>query len=134
QPCASGQPVLYSRFPGGHEWPKTATPAIVSFFQGQALAADPPAAVPPAPASAGEIAVGTGQGVIIGRPGLTGDGGLAAAAHLSFPTDVTLGPAGDLFIADTWNHRIRQVSGTGIITSVAGVGVPGFYWEPRLEG
>src|SRR5438132_516047 len=44
QPCASGQPVLYSRFHGGHEWPKTATPAIVSFFQGQALAADPEAA------------------------------------------------------------------------------------------
>src|SRR5713101_397848 len=65
QPCASGQPVLYSRFHGGHEWPKTATPAIVSFFQGQALPADPPTAAPPGyplgGASAGEIVVGTGQ-------------------------------------------------------------------------
>src|SRR5207244_7932008 len=75
QPCAPGQPVLYSRFHGGHEWPPTATPTVVSFFQGQALAADPPAAAPPPATSAGEIVAGMGWH----GTGLTGDGGLATA-------------------------------------------------------
>jgi poly(3-hydroxybutyrate) depolymerase/sugar lactone lactonase YvrE len=130
-PSATGQPVLYSRFHGGHVWPKTATPTIVSFFQGQALPADPPAAAPPITASAGEIAAGTGWHDYTGS---TGDGGLATAAQFFFPNDVTVGPAGDLFIAATWDQTIRQVNGAGIITHVAGVGVPGFNWLPRREG
>src|SRR5439155_2803550 len=96
QPCASGQPVLYSLFHGVHEWPKSATAAVVSFFQGQALPADRPTSAPPGyplgAASAGEIAVGTGQ------DGPTGDGGLATAAELYWPTDVTLNSAGNLLI------------------------------------
>ena len=46
QPSAAGQPVLDWRFRGGHTWPPGATAAIVSFFQGQALTADPPSAAP----------------------------------------------------------------------------------------
>jgi NHL repeat-containing protein len=136
QPCASGQPVLYSRFHGGHVWPKTATPAVVSFFQGQALPADPPAAAAPAAASAGEIVAGSGKHADCLVTGTAGDGGLARLAPLSWPTDITVGPAGKLLIADTRNYRIRQVSGSGIITTVAGVSVPGFNWAPRppLDG
>jgi poly(3-hydroxybutyrate) depolymerase/sugar lactone lactonase YvrE len=135
QPCASGQPVLYARFHGGHNWPKTATPAVVSFFQGQALPADPPAAVPAAGGSAGEIVAGVGTHADFLVPGTAGDGGLARLAQLSWPSDVIVGPAGNLLlIADTWNHRIRQVNRFGIITTVAGTNVPGFNWAPRQEG
>ena len=52
-----------------------------------------------------------------------GDGGPAVAAHLRHPRGVALDGAGNLYIADTANHRIRKVdAGTGVITTVAGDG------------
>jgi uncharacterized protein (TIGR03437 family) len=51
----------------------------------------------------------------------TGDGGPATAATLNFPIGMALDAAGNLYIADTNNHRIRKVSG-GIISTVAGSG------------
>jgi hypothetical protein len=52
-----------------------------------------------------------------------GDGGPAVAAHLSWPTDVALTPAGDLFIADMRNNRIRRVDArAGTISTIAGDG------------
>ena len=60
-------------------------------------------------------------------PGFAGDGGPAADARLSSPQSIAFGPTGDLFIADTGNHRVRRIEiGTGIITSVAGRGGSGF--------
>lgn len=54
-----------------------------------------------------------------------GDGGRADRALLNFPTAVAVDKAGNLYIADTMNHRIRRVeAGTGLITTVAGVGQP----------
>jgi sugar lactone lactonase YvrE len=54
-----------------------------------------------------------------------GDGGRADRALLNFPTAVAVDQAGNLYIADTMNHRIRRVeAGTGLITSIAGVGQP----------
>src|SRR2546427_679482 len=62
-----------------------------------------------------------------GAPGLDGDGGPATSAQLRDPSSVAIDAAGNLFIADTINNRIRQVAaGTGIITTVAGTGTPGF--------
>jgi sugar lactone lactonase YvrE len=55
--------------------------------------------------------------------GLSGDGGPALNAQLCQPWDVALDAAGNLFIADTNNNRIRRVNAhTGIITTVAGSG------------
>lgn len=52
-----------------------------------------------------------------------GDGGLASQATLNFPSAVVVDQDGSLYIADTWNHRIRKVdSTTGIISTVAGTG------------
>ncbi|HEY1986261.1 MAG TPA: Ig-like domain repeat protein [Terracidiphilus sp.] len=52
-----------------------------------------------------------------------GDGGPATSANLNQPQGVTVDPAGNLFIADTNNHRIRRVDvNTGIINTVAGNG------------
>ena len=55
-----------------------------------------------------------------------GDGGPALEAHLHLPSDVEAGPEGELYISDRSNNRIRKVSPDGIISTVAGVGVPGF--------
>jgi sugar lactone lactonase YvrE len=62
-----------------------------------------------------------------GTYGFSGDGGLATAAQLAHPIDVALDNAGNLYIADYGNDRIRRVmAATGIITTVAGNGTFGF--------
>lgn len=63
---------------------------------------------------------GTGIG------GYSGDGGLSAQAQLDGPQRVAVDGNGMVYIADTQNHRIRRVTPSGIITTVAGSGVPGF--------
>ena len=57
-----------------------------------------------------------------GESGFGGDGGPAVEAKLNFPADVTVDAAGNLFIADRNNLRIRKVDSSGIITTIAGVG------------
>ncbi len=69
--------------------------------------------------TAGKIAVfaGTGQG------GYSGDNGLATKAKLDGPYGLAIDAAGDVYIADQRNNRIRKVAAkTGIITTVAGTG------------
>ena len=62
-----------------------------------------------------------------GEQGFSGDGGPATQARLTFPSGLFVDGAGDLFIADAWNARIRKVDATtGIITTVAGNGEQGF--------
>lgn len=56
-----------------------------------------------------------------GGCGFSGDGGAATSAALDVPTGIALDSAGDLYIADQYNCRVREVSG-GIISTVAGVG------------
>ena len=56
------------------------------------------------------------------RPGDAGDGGPARLAQLNQPSACALDSAGNLFIADTFSHRIRKVSSSGMITTVAGTG------------
>ncbi len=60
-----------------------------------------------------------------GRFGFSGDGGPAAAARLAFPEGVAVDGAGNLFIADSHNYRIRRVDTAGVITTVAGTGMGG---------
>ena len=60
-------------------------------------------------------------------PGFAGDGGLATEAGLNFPAGVTVDGAGNVYIADWGNHVVRRVdAASGVITTVAGTGVPGF--------
>jgi trimeric autotransporter adhesin len=62
-----------------------------------------------------------------GRPGFSGDGGPATSAGLGLPRSVAVDAAGNLFIADADNNRIRRVDAvTGIITTVAGNGIQAF--------
>jgi len=59
--------------------------------------------------------------------GYTGDGGPATWAGLKMPTGVAVDSAGNMFIADQGHNAIRKVTAaTGIITTVAGNGVPGY--------
>ena len=55
-----------------------------------------------------------------------GDGGPAIQAQLDEPTGVVVDGAGNLYIADLANHRIRKVDSTGTITTIAGTGEQGF--------
>ena len=61
-----------------------------------------------------------------GSYGYGGDGGPATAAVLNYPLDVAVDSIGNLFIADRSNNRIRKVSPSGIITTVAGTGAYGY--------
>lgn len=61
-----------------------------------------------------------------GEPGFCGDGGPARDACLKTPQGVAVDGEGNLFIADSGNYRIRKVSPSGVIETVAGTGDAGF--------
>ncbi len=61
-----------------------------------------------------------------GTAGFSGDGGPANKAQLNRPWDVKVDAAGDLFIADYSNSRIRMVTPDGVITTIAGDGNSGY--------
>src|ERR1019366_8977789 len=61
-----------------------------------------------------------------GTSGYSGDGGPAINAQLSIPIGLAVDGAGNLYIADTNNQRIRKVATNGAITTVAGTGSSGF--------
>ncbi|MEO6723210.1 MAG: T9SS type A sorting domain-containing protein [Ferruginibacter sp.] len=58
--------------------------------------------------------------------GFKGDGGPATSALLKNPWKVAVDGSGNIYIADNYDHRIRKVSSSGIITTIAGNGAPGF--------
>ena len=58
--------------------------------------------------------------------GYSGDSGPATAAELHYPTGLVTDAAGTLYIADEENSRIRMVTTSGIITTIAGTSSPGF--------
>ena len=72
--------------------------------------------------SSGNISTVAGTGTW----GFSGDGGPATEAQLREPLDVALDGAGNLYIADTINQRIRKVDSSGVITTVAGSGTYGY--------
>jgi len=69
-------------------------------------------------APSGTMTPYAGTGII----GFSGDGGPATSAQLDSPYGLAVDGAGDLFIADANNNRIREVNTKGIITTVAGSG------------
>jgi Bacterial Ig-like domain (group 3)/NHL repeat len=77
-----------------------------------------------------EVVKATGDIITVagdGTAGYNGDNGPATAAELNFPRTVAVDSAGDLFIADTDNNRIREViRSTGVIITVAGNGTAGY--------
>jgi sugar lactone lactonase YvrE len=67
-----------------------------------------------------------------GTAGSSGDGGAARSAQLSSPSGLCLDSAGNLYVADTGNHKIRRITPAGVITTVAGTGSPGFSGDGDL--
>jgi uncharacterized protein (TIGR03437 family) len=65
-----------------------------------------------------------------GQSGFSGDGGPATAAQLNIPSQLALDSAGNLYIADVSNGRVRKVTPGGTITTVAAVGGAGVAVDP----
>jgi sugar lactone lactonase YvrE len=86
--------------------------AFLIFFLGLLLV---PALTPPGLAQVITTAAGNGSENV-----------LATSAQLNEPMGVAVDGSGNLYIADRANHRIRKVSSSGIITTVAGTGVVGY--------
>ncbi|MGL5004235.1 MAG: hypothetical protein ACRDAM_14955, partial [Casimicrobium sp.] len=61
-----------------------------------------------------------------GLPGFSGDGAVATSATLSGANGIALDRFGNVFVADSFNHRIRKIALDGKISTIAGTGVQGF--------
>lgn len=99
-------------FPVDLDFDRAGNIYVTQFFGQQIKMVDPD----------GVVTVVAGTGV----RGYSGDGGPATEAALTLAYGVAVGPDGNLYIADTGNHRIRMVDQNGIITTIAGTGKPGF--------
>ncbi len=75
--------------------------------------------------TSGKITTVAGNSASPGLGSFSGDGGPATSAGLNSPTGVALDSAGNLYIADYGNSRIRKVDTHGIITTFAGIGNSG---------
>jgi len=67
----------------------------------------------------------TGTAGTLDTAGSSGGGGSATDALLDTPYDVAVDPDGNIFIADTRNHRVRRIDSDGNVTTVAGTGSAG---------
>ena len=61
-----------------------------------------------------------------GVAGYNGDGILASSAQLMGPVNIVLDKFGNIYIADLYNYRVRKISLSGVITTVAGNGTMGY--------
>jgi uncharacterized protein (TIGR03437 family) len=79
----------------------------------------------------GTITVLAGNGIA----GFSGEGGPARSASLRYPSDAVMDKAGNLYIYDSENYRIRRVTPDGNIATYAGTGAPGYTGDggPALE-
>src|SRR5580692_1464252 len=70
----------------------------------------------------GTLTVLAGNGIA----GFSGEGGPARSASLRYPSDAVMDKAGNLYVYDSFNFRIRRVTPDGIISTYAGTGVNGY--------
>ena len=66
-----------------------------------------------------------------GTPGYSGDGEPATNAKMMNPVGVVVDAAGNFYIADSGNNRIRKVTANGTISTIAGNGIPGYSGDGR---
>ncbi len=70
--------------------------------------------------------ISTIAGALDNSAGYSGDGGSALGSRLNNPASLAWGTNHDLIIADSANHRLRRISATGLISTLAGNGVKGY--------
>jgi sugar lactone lactonase YvrE len=61
-----------------------------------------------------------------GSPGFSGDGGQATAASFDDPLGIAIDAAGNIYMSDELNNRIRKINSSGVITTIGGNGTAGF--------
>jgi uncharacterized protein (TIGR03437 family) len=94
------------------------------------VAADPSGNIYISDGDAGVIKLNA-QGIVTtvagnGTEGFSGDGGPATSAQLAGAAGIAIDSAGNLYISDWYNSRVRKVTPQGIISTVAGNGKPGY--------
>src|SRR6185295_1132448 len=115
-PLGDGEPALSARFnlPGGVLEAPNGDLVVIDFGNHRVRRIDKNTGII-------ETIVGTGEA------GYNGDGIPARQAQLARPEYAMFGPTGDLYIADSYNNRVRKVDhATGLISTVAGTGERGF--------
>lgn len=78
--------------------------------------------------SGGNISTIAGSGAVSFAGGFGGDGASATAALLAKPTGVAVDAAGNVYVADSNNQRVRQIGG-GAMTTVAGTGAQDYFGD-----
>lgn len=120
--CTS--PVSYSNLAlGNHDFEVTATDAAGNTSSPATWDWTIVSQPPPPPPPTGIISRVAGLG---GTSGFSGDGGPATSARLRAPRTMAADSAGNLYITDTENNRVRKVDPTGTITTIAGTGTAGY--------
>ncbi|MGP8214097.1 MAG: gliding motility-associated C-terminal domain-containing protein [Bacteroidia bacterium] len=76
--------------------------------------------------------IGTIAGNYSKGGGYSGDGSPATAAELYYPSGIAFDNNGNMYIADTWNNRVRKVNTSGIISTFAGTGTSGYSGDGGL--
>lgn len=67
-----------------------------------------------------------------GISGYSGDGGPAANCQFKEMINLAIDANGNVYVSDSWNHRVRKIDASGIITTIAGTGVTGFSGDGGL--
>ena len=75
--------------------------------------------------TSGNITTVAGSSATLGLGGFSGDGGPATSAQLNNPEGIAFDSAGNMYIADFGNYRIRKVDTLGNISTIAGIGYAG---------
>jgi len=122
---------LLSLIPGVSSWAGAASARRVAPIRPGALAVAPDGGLYIADGGRNQILerLPNGRFTVVagdGRRGFSGDGGRAVYARLNGPAGMVVGSGGTLYFADAFNNRVRAISRSGTITTVAGNGRGGW--------
>ena len=124
-PVAHGQQYSISTVAGGAPPPTPAVALSTTIGRTNRVLVDPKGIVYFTAGNCVFMVSGTSLALVAGnsRPGFSGDGGPAVNAQLNSPAGMAMDKAGNLYVADSLNNRVRIVSPGGIINTFAGTGL-----------